>query len=582
MTDAERMRQQEKKIAELLELLAAKDSELKKFDQKAQELQEKLAASEKQNLEKDQKIDTLTQAVLHLRKKLFGRKSEVSEFPGQISMFSEQKSEAAQAALEQALEMQQKELEVRDKKPGTAKRSGITKDKYKGIPVEVVDVELDENSKCSKCGADLKEIGQKVVRSEVEFTPARLKVIQYVEHTYVCTGCGNTSGISAGDELSGNVPRKTFYQAKAPKPLLNHCFLSPSLAAYIFYQKYALGLPLKRQESFWHNLGLIISRKDMCYWVNRICEEWLEPLTERFHEIQLAESKVLHADETRIQCNHEPGRKASSDSFMWVLVSGDREMHPVVYFRYTMTRNQEHAKELVEGWNGSLVTDGYAGYHAVLHVTHGLCWCHLRRYYIESIPLNSSGKEIPGSKGAEAVKLIDKIFHAESFLKELSPQERLVKRQTQVKPLVEDFWKWVDETSGKATANEELRKALTYSLNQKEKLNTFLEDGKIPIHNQKAENAIRPFATHRRAWLFADTQAGAKANAISYSLVETAKANQLNVYEYLKYCFSRLPDMDFRNHKELLDELLPWSESLPKECRMKEDAPSIEEIQKQL
>lgn len=222
MTDAERMKQQEKQIAELLEMLAAKDAELKQSNQEALDLREKLDASEKQNLEKDQKIDSLTQAVLHLRKKLFGRKSEVSEVPGQISMFPEQKPDAAQAALEEALERQQKELEVRDKKPGTAKRSGITKEKYKGIPVEVVDVELDENTKCSKCGADLKEIGQKVIRSEVEFTPASLKVTQYVEHTYVCTGCGNTSGVSAEDELSGNVPKKTFYQAKAPKPLLEY------------------------------------------------------------------------------------------------------------------------------------------------------------------------------------------------------------------------------------------------------------------------------------------------------------------------------------------------------------------------
>ena len=210
---------------------------------------------------------------------------------------------------------------------------------------------------------------------------------------------------------------------------LNHCIVSSSVMTEILYEKYFKGVPLNRQENMWRDLGLIITRKDMAHWTNRICEEWLQPLVDVFHKTMLEECRVIHADETRIQCNHEPGRKAHTDSFMWVLVSGAQEQHHIVLFHYTMTRNGDHARNLLKGWHGSLVTDAYVGYDKVEDITHGLCWSHLRRKYIDSIPLDSGGKEIPGSKGAEARAMVDQLFHIEGLLKDLQPRERLKQRQ---------------------------------------------------------------------------------------------------------------------------------------------------------
>lgn len=509
-------------------------------------------------------IENMLQAILYARKERFGASSEAS-IPGQLSLFTEEQLEA----LAKALEEQKQEMAVPDKKPSVARKSGVSRDKLAGLPVEVTVCELDPQETCDVCGAPLKKIGQKIVRSEVEYIKAQVKVRQYVQCVYKCTKCGKDESENENDH---------FVSAAVPKPLLNHCIVSPSVMTEILYEKYFKGVPLKRQEDMWRDLGIIITRKDMAYWTNRVCEVWLQPLVDCFHRQMLEECMVIHADETRIQCNHEPNRKASTDSFMWILVSGAEEKHKIVLFHYTMTRNGDHAKELLKGWHGSLVTDAYAGYDKVEDITHGLCWSHVRRKYVDSIPLDNSGKEIPGSKGNEARELIDQLFYIEGQIKELPLEERLKKRQELSQKVLDAFWSWVEKTSAMYTTNEKLKEALTYSKNQRTNLETFMHDGKIPISNNWAEVHIRPFAIHRRAWLFADTQAGARANATAYSLIETARCYDLNVYEYIKYVLTRMPGLDHYNHPERMEELLPWSSTLPEECYRKNNPEKDEEI----
>ena len=216
-----------------------------------------------------------------------------------------------------------------------------------------------------------------------------------------------------------------------------------------------------------------------------------------------------------------------------------------------------------------MVTDAYAGYEKAEHVKRSLCWSHCRRYFIESIPLDSRGKEIPGSKGAEGREYINLLFKVEDEIKNLSFEERKQKRQDASRPILDAFWSWVEETSALQTTNEALTKALTYATNQKEGLEAFMEDGRLPISNNLCEANIRPFATARRAWLFADTPKGAAANAVLYTLVESAKANNLDVYEYLKYLLTEMPNNGHLEHPEIIDRYLPWSPEVPDECRLK-------------
>lgn len=204
-------------------------------------------------------------------------------------------------------------------------------------------------------------------------------------------------------------------------------------------------------------------------------------------------------DETRIQCNKEDGKKASSESFMWVMRSAESEEVTAAYFYYFRSRSGKVARQLLSGFDGYLITDGYSGYGTVEDITSVLYWAHCRRYYIESIPLDNNGKEIPGSKGAEGREYINCLFKVEEQLKDLPYEERKQKRQEASRPILDAFWTWVSETSALKTTNEKLTEALTYSTNQRIGLETFLEDGRLPLSNNLCEANIKPYATARRA-----------------------------------------------------------------------------------
>ena len=483
---------------------------------------------------------------------MFGASTEATkQVEGQLFLFEE-----AQKLAEQ-LHVEQKKIKV---KPytRTPRKPGVRAEMLAGLQTEIEEYMIPEGETCSKCGGELKVIGKRIVRTEVEFEPAKLKVRQIVQQVAKCTVCG-TDG--------ADNPNCHFQKAAVPIPPLPHSLSTPSLIAQVMYQKFVMGIPFARQERDWYRLGLVLPRNVMANWGIRCCQEWLEPLYWRILE-KLAACGVLHMDETRIQCNKEAGKKAGSESFIWVIRSAACEEIQAAFFYYSQTRSGDTAKELLENFHGYLVTDAYSGYEKVEHIIRSLCWAHVRRYFIESIPLDNSGKELSGSKGAEGREFINLLFKVEQETKDLSYEEKKQKRQEASRPILDAFWSWVEKTAALATTNEKLTKALVYAQNQKKYLETFLEDGRLPISNNLCEATIRPFATARRAWLFADTPKGAKANAILYTLVESARANQLNVFEYLKYLLAEIPNSGFLEHPEILDGYLPWSKSLPEQCRL--------------
>lgn len=539
------------------------------IEKQQKEIAEKDAVIEKQNdqiekqgaqLEKQRiQIENMIQALLQARKKMFGASTEATkQVEGQLFLFEEAQKLAEQLGVEQ------KKIEV---KPytRTPRKPGVRAEMLAGLQTEVEEYTIPEGETCSKCGGELKVIGKRIVRTEVEFEPAKLKVRQIVQQVAKCTVCG-TDG--------ADNPNCHFQKAAVPIPPLPHSLSTPSLIAQVMYQKFVMGIPFARQERDWYRLGLVLPRNVMANWVIRCCQEWLEPLYWRILE-KLAACGVLHMDETRIQCNKEAGKKAGSESFIWVIRSAACEEIQAAFFYYSQTRNGDTAKELLENFHGYLVTDAYSGYEKVEHIIRSLCWAHVRRYFIESIPLDNNGKELSGSKGAEGREFINLLFKAEQEIKDLSYEEKKQKRQEASRPILDAFWSWVEKTSALATTNEKLTKALVYAQNQKKYLETFLEDGRLPISNNLCEATIRPFATARRAWLFADTPKGAKANAILYTLVESARANQLNVFEYLKYLLAEIPNSGYLEHPQILDEYLPWSKSLPEQCRLERTIKSV-------
>ncbi len=530
----------------MLRALAAKQAqELEASKRIIAERDEKIR---KQNIQ----IDNMIQALLHARKKLFGPSTEVTQTDGQLSLF-----ESVQELAEQ-LNLSKEKITV---KPytRTARKPGVRKEMLAGFPQEVEEYVLPAEEKCSVCGGEMKVTGKKVVRTEVEFQPAKLIVKQIIQQVAKCVNCGT--------EDSPN-EKCHFQKAAVPVPPLAHSISTPFLIAQVMYQKFALGLPLSRQEKDWYRLGLVLSRSNMANWVIRCSEEWFEPVYWRIHE-KLLECALIHMDETRIQCNKEEGKLPSSESFMWVMRSAASEDIQAAFFFYSRSRGGENARKLLKDFNGYLITDAYAGYDTVPDIKRALCWSHARRYLIESIPLDSQGKEIPGSKGAEGREYINLLFKVEEEIKNLPYEEKKQKRQDASKPILDAFWTWVEKTSAMYTTNEKLTQALGYCQNQRKYLETFLEDGRIPLSNNYCEANIKPFATARRAWLFADTPKGAFANGVLYTLVESARANDLDVYEYLKHLLTEMPNNHHLENPSVIDRLLPWSKELPEQCRMK-------------
>ena len=523
---------------------------------------QKLQLTEKDSMlrEKDEiirrqqiQIENMTQALLHARKKMFGKSSEVSTGYEQLCLF-EETTELAKALLKE-----QETIVVKEHKR-TPRKPGIRKEMLAGLPKEIEEYIIDAEEKCSVCGGELKVIGKEIVRTEVEFKPATLIVKQIVRQIAKCKSCS-----SDGNDRPAHIQK-----ASVPAKVLPHSIATHSLVAQIMYQKFGMGAPFARQEKDFYQMGLEISRANMAHWTIRCSDEWLMPVYHRIHQILIQKCGILHMDETRIQVNKESGKKASSDSFMWVLQSGACEDIKATFFHYSRTRSRKVALELIDGFKGYLTTDAYAAY-ANMHledVKNSFCWSHLRRYYIDSIPLDNSGKEIPGSKGAEGREYVNLLFRLEKEISDLSYEDKKAKRQEASRALLDAFWSWVENTITIPTTNEKLTKALNYSLNHKKELEMFLEDGRLEISNNLCESHIRPFATARRAWLFADTPNGARANAVLYTLVETARANDLNVYAYLDYLLAEMPNADFFNHPEIIDDMLPWSDKLPESCRL--------------
>lgn len=489
------------------------------------------------------RVDRLTQMLQGLQKSMFGQSSEKRRYvlgEDQLSFFNEAEAEASK----NAPELDKVSVISYARKPKRTKEELAA-----SLPVVEILCELDEKEQvCGVCEGKMRLLGKETAREELEMIPAQVRLLRYVRYSYVCERCEKETG------------EATIVKAPTPAPVIKKSLASASTVAHVMYQKYVNGMPLNRQEKDWANQGVRLSRATLANWIIRSATDWLEPIWEMM-KAYLLKQAVICADETVIQVLKEEGKKPSSESRMWVYCSGNTGKAPVVLFEYQATRSGEHARRFLQGFTQFLQTDGYAGYNKVPNVTRCGCWAHQRRKYEESMPRSGN---LEGSAAAEGFEYCNRLFAIEKELEELSPQERKLKRLEQSKPVLEAYWSWLETVN--ALSASKLGEAVTYAVNQKTSLEAFLEDGRIELSNNRAERCIKNFVLGRKSWLFADTTKGAKASATAYSIVETAKANQLNPYMYLVHLFSKLPSIDFKKDPSLLEEFMPWSQSLPDYC----------------
>jgi transposase len=351
-----------------------------------------------------------------------------------------------------------------------------------------------------------------------------------------------------------------------PKPVYPGSLASPSILAHVMSQKYVDSQPLYRQEQQFARLGLTISRQTLANWMIYGANQWLTLLTDRMRE-HLLNQDILHGDETTLQVLREPGKSAETKSYLWLYRTG-REVPPIVLYDYQPSRGGEHPRNFLKGLSGYLHVDGYSGYHKVSGVKLVGCWAHARRKFDEALKVLPASADKTGTAAHQGLQFCNQLFAMERELKDTTPEERHTIRLERSRPVLDAYLAWLRQQRSRMLPKSALGEAITYSLNQWDKLTTFLKDGRLEIDNNRSERAIKPFVIGRKNWLFANTPRGAKASSIIYSIIETAKENQLNPFKYLMYLFEQLPQLPDPKNLEALDSLLPWSASLPLTCRV--------------
>jgi len=380
------------------------------------------------------------------------------------------------------------------------------------------------------------------VREELDIIPAKVQILEYMQEKAVFK------------DVQGNTTVKLAEVIKNPIP---KAMGSANLMSYIVVSKYVDGLPLHRLEKIIQRYGGSISRATLANWMIALSKQ-AQPLINLLREYQHA-GPLIMADETRIQVLKEPNRSPTSDKWMWVTLGGKANQQSVL-FDYDPSRSQDIPVRLLDGFShGYLQTDGYAGYNEVCRqnsLTHLGCMDHARRKFIEAQKAVQKRKKIKTTKADMALSFINKLYKIEREIKNLTDEEKLTVRQEKSVALFKQLKKWL-ETNKPRTAKDSLTGiAMTYLHNQWDKLTVYTTNGSLRISNILAENAIRPFAVGRRAWLFADTPRGAHASAVHYSLIETAKLHGLEPYEYINTVFKALP---YAKTVEDIEALLPWN-----------------------
>ncbi len=530
-----------------------------KQNRRVQELEALLQQSEQEKAELQeevkrlhQKMDRLTEQFLNAQRARFGQSSEKKKYvmdgAEQVQLFNEAETTQNPKAEEPTIE----EVTVAAHK---RKKKRTYEELTEGLPEEEILLELKgDQLVCAKCGGTLRLIGKKFVKSEIIYIPAQVKLLKYFACTYACDQCEKKTGFA---NIVGTV---------APPSLMKHSLASPSSVAEVMTKKYVDGVPLTRQEKIWKREGIELSSATLANWVIQTSQNWLKPLYRRLKHA-LLESTVIHADETVVQVLKEDGKKASSQSRMWVYASPERGGKPIRYFEYQPDRKGIRAAEFLRGYHGCLVTDGYSGYDQVEGVTRCGCWAHMRRKWREAMP---KGATMQTSQAAVGYNYCNKLFALEKKFAGMNSQNRKFARQAEAEPLLDAYWLWLKTLD--PMPGSKLEEAVTYANNQREYLCAFLQHGEVEISNNPAENAIRPFVVGRKNWLFSDTPKGADSSAIVYTLVETAKANGIDPYAYLLRVLSLLPYFGKSPSNEELDQLLPWHQRMRESLLFKDNS----------
>jgi transposase len=451
----------------------------------------------------------------------YQKKSERFIDPNQPSLFNEVEAEASKEP-ESKSSAADSEIEIKShKRKARGKRIKLSDD----LPKVRIEHDLSAEDKiCPQHNIEMERIGEEI-SEQLDVIPATIQVLQNVRFKYACSCCDES-------------PIKISSLPPQPIPKSN---ASPGLLAYIATSKYEDHLPLYRQEKIFSRFGADIDRATMARWMIKI-SELCQPLLNLMLE-DLLSGDILHCDETSLQVLKEPGRLAENKSYMWVLARGE-PAKPLVLYNYSPTRAAYVLDGLLADYRGYLNTDGYSSYESFASKRPQVklvgCMAHARRKFWEA---EKVGKKAGGSNliATEGLSFIGQLYKIERDIKDISPEEKYSARQEKSKIILEKFRSWLDQKMDEVPGSVLTGQAISYTNSEWEKLNRYLEDGRLHIDNNFCENKIRPFCVGRKNWMFSDTPKGAHASAAIYSLIETAKANDIDPFDYLSLIFAELP-----------------------------------------
>lgn len=497
--------------------------------------------------DKDQAITENLQVIADLEERirlfqamLFGSKSEKRKEPDPTAQQQHSLFDEAEATIEIS-----PEVEGIVQIPAHARKKCGRRPLPTDLPRVDVIHDLSEVEKICACGHALTRMGEEI-SEKLDIIPAKIQVIRHIRIKYACRVC-------EGVESEGGAVKL----ALMPPQIIPQGIVTPGLLADILIAKFADAQPFYRQESKFARLGVELSRATMCNWALLVGRA-VEPLMELLLE-DIRSGPVLGLDETPVQVLREPGRANTTTSYMWLARGGPADK-PGVYFHYAPTRSGSVAKDLVGDFKGWIQADGYVGYD-VLVENPGIrmqgCMAHMRRKFVDVI--KAAGRNKPKHGGGMADVVLEKfgqLYAIEKRVAELKlkPEQIKTLRHVEAKPILDEIKKLLDVRAVNTPPKSLLGKAIAYARNQWSRLIVYLEDGRLRIDNNLVENAIRPFAVGRKNWLFSGSPRGAKASAAIYSLIETAKANRLEPYAYLRFLFERLP---YAKSRDELRALLP-------------------------
>lgn len=515
-------------------------------------MQEQLDTANSRLADTNRQIGFLTEQIRILNQRRFGKKSEsgLSSDNTQMTIFDFFND--AEFFIKEDL----KEPEITEVVISSYRRSktkGKREADLEGLPSRIIEHTLSKEELSELFPEGYKELPKEIYK-RLHIIPETFIVDEHHVHVY------------ASKKNNGTI-------IKAPRPadMFRNSIATAPLLATIMNGKYANAIPLDRQSRVFKSNGINLSTNTLANWVIKGTENYLSLLYDRLHEL-IYDSRIIHADETPVKVMRIDNKKIvnGKQTYMWVYRSRPKDSRPVILYEWQPSRRSDHPREFLKDFSGTVITDGYQVYHKLGNEREDLkvagCWIHARRPFAEFIK-SIRPEAAKGSVAQEAYDMITELLHFDNEFDDLSSEDRKKQRQLVLQDKVDAYFEWVKLKYTQVTHNSATGKALAYSINQEKYLRLFLTDGDIPMDNNPAEQAIRPFTIGRKNFVLIESDHGARASAMLYSLVETAKANNLNTHKYLEMLLKVIPQHMEDKDRQFLDALLPWSEVVQQECR---------------